>query len=108
MYTKSNKDEDKDNKIIINESVNDTEYFDKASVVEKHELKKIGILKYIRDSLKAWMDEEQNKMLKLLMVVLIVLVLTMTYYFHTTVKEVISYLSEWKIVLCFNIDNNLF
>lgn len=93
LYTKSKNDED--STIIINEAgtaiINDTNNDnDKAGVVETPDVKKIGILKYIKNSLKAWMDQEENKVLKLLMVILIGIVITMFWYFHTTVKEVIS------------------
>lgn len=91
LYTKGKTDQD--STIIINEAgsaiVNDTNKDnDKAGVVETPDVKKIGILKYIKNSLKSWMDQEENKVLKLLMVILIGIVITMFWYFHTTVKEV--------------------
>lgn len=97
LYAKSNSDEE--SKIILNDSsnvpINDT---DTDSAIEAHDVKKIGTLKYIKNYLKAWMDEEENKILKLLMVILIGIVITMFWYFHTTVKEVIYFpLLVWKI-----------
>lgn len=93
LYTKVNGDEDK--KIIIDNNSDDaanlTQMKQKqntASAVESQELKKIGLLKNAVNHLKSWMDQEENKVLKLLMVILIGVVITMFWYFHTTVKEV--------------------
>lgn len=49
--------------------------------------KKYGLLKTSTLKFKNWFDNEENKMLKMLMVILIGMVITMFWYFHTTVRE---------------------
>lgn len=48
---------------------------------------KYGLLKTSTIKFKTWFDNEENKILKLLMVILIGIVITMFWYFHTTVRE---------------------
>lgn len=48
---------------------------------------KYGLLKTSTVVFKTWFDNEENKILKLLMVILIGIVITMFWYFHTTVRE---------------------
>lgn len=48
---------------------------------------KYGLLKTTTVVFKTWFDNEENKILKLLMVILIGIVITMFWYFHTTVRE---------------------
>jgi serine/threonine-protein kinase/endoribonuclease IRE1 len=48
---------------------------------------KNGLLKTSTIKFKHWFDNEENKVLKLLMVILIGVVITMFWYFHTTVRE---------------------
>lgn len=49
--------------------------------------KKYGLLKTSTLKFKNWFDNEENKIMKLLMVILIGIVITMFWYFHTTVRE---------------------
>lgn len=48
---------------------------------------KYGLLKTVTIKFKTWFDNEENKILKLMMVILIGTVITMFWYFHTTVRE---------------------
>lgn len=61
------------------------------SVVKEDEMitsnARYGLLKTSTVKFKNWFDNEENKILKLLMVVLIGLVISMFWYFHTTVRE---------------------
>lgn len=62
-----------------------------VSLIEDDEIaenkKKYGLLKTSTLKFKNWFDNEENKILKLLMVILIGIVITMFWYFHTTVRE---------------------
>jgi hypothetical protein len=94
LYNKANSEQDE--KIIMGNQISEEVANasssalnqNKASAVESQELKKMGLLKHAVHYLKTWMDQEENKVLKLLMVILIGMVITMFWYFHTTVKEV--------------------
>ena len=58
-----------------------------ASMEEIVKSKKYGLLKTLMIKFKTWFDNEENKILKLMMVILIGTVITMFWYFHTTVRE---------------------
>jgi hypothetical protein len=62
-----------------------------VSVIKSEEIMesntKNGLLKTSTIKFKHWFDNEENKVLKLMMVILIGAVITMFWYFHTTVRE---------------------
>lgn len=78
-------------KIIIPSESNETSKKGNVTVIEDEELvqskKKFGLLKTLLIKFKTWFDNEDNKILKLLMVILIGIVITMFWYFHITVRE---------------------
>lgn len=75
-------------KIIIpdssQEKINETTA-GKEGIVKSRQ--KYGLLKTLALAFKTWFDNEENKILKLMMVILIGIVITMFWYFHTTVRE---------------------
>lgn len=77
-----------DEKIIIPDT---NSIKNNVSVVKDDELSESkarnGLLKTLTIKFKYWFDNEDNKILKLLMVILIGMVITMFWYFHTTVRE---------------------
>lgn len=78
-----------DEKIIIPDDspkkINESTTASKEGIVKSK--KKYGLLKTVTIKFKTWFDNEENKILKLMMVILIGTVITMFWYFHTTVRE---------------------
>lgn len=86
-----NEDSSNDDKIIIPGVSDERSSKGNVSVVEDDEMvetkQKFGLLKTLLIRFKTWFDNEDNKILKLLMVILIGIVITMFWYFHITVRE---------------------
>jgi hypothetical protein len=59
----------------------------KDDEIAESKKKNFGLLKTITIKFKNWFDNEENKILKLLMVILIGIVITMFWYFNATVRE---------------------
>ncbi|CRL01658.1 CLUMA_CG014880, isoform A [Clunio marinus] len=79
-------------KIIIPDHNSEKKANNNISEKNKHEeiietKRKYGLLKTLTVNFKNWFDNEENKVLKLLMVILIGIVITMFWYFHTTVRQ---------------------
>lgn len=84
-------DSSNDDKIIIPSERNEQSKKGNVSLIEDDEMveskQKFGFLKTLLIMFKTWFDNEDNKILKLLMVILIGIVITMFWYFHITVRE---------------------
>lgn len=76
--------DDNRRKTIVMKANNESKPQDDEIVESK---KKFGLLKTATIKFKNWFDNEENKILKLLMVILIGIVITMFWYFHTTMRE---------------------
>lgn len=78
-----------DDKIIIPDDppkkVNESTTESREGIVKSKQ--KYGLLKTLTIRFKTWFDNEENKVLKLMMVILIGTVISMFWYFHTTVRE---------------------
>lgn len=94
-HFKSDESTQTDEKIIIPEEArrkniilnpNNSSLTDKDDEIAESK-EKYGLLKTLVMVFKQWFDNEENKILKLLMVILIGIVITMFWYFHTTMRE---------------------
>lgn len=74
----------RDSKIII--PVNDGNLSMKGDEIVESKVK-YGLMKLSAIKFKTWFDNEENKILKLLMLILIGVVITMFWYLRTTVRE---------------------
>jgi serine/threonine-protein kinase/endoribonuclease IRE1 len=87
-YIKDQNNPTSDEKIIIPDNSMKKDNVSLMKDEEAIESKaKSGLLKTSTVKFKNWFDNEENKVLKLLMVILIGIVITMFWYFHTTVRE---------------------
>lgn len=77
----TNQDQSSRKNIVIKQNVSD---ITKDEIVKSN---KFGILKTSVLKFKNWFDNEENKIIKLMMIILIGMFITMCWYFHITVRE---------------------